>query len=217
MRLGAGAPAVPGPEIARSRSTAQFGERLAAVPGVTVRGAVTSLPFTSAVGWGFINVEGLDAAARAGVAGRPARRDADYFRTMQIPLAAGTVLHRFDTADRRRIGRSHHRREIRAALLAQWRCDRQARLGRPEVADDDRRRRRHRQAVRARCRRPHRRVRPDRGMLPYHVARTSADPAAAAAAMVRAIHEVDPTMPVYDVQTMYERMTIRWRGNALRR
>ena len=36
----------------------QFGDRIAAVPGVTMRGAVSSLPFTSSVGWGSINVEG---------------------------------------------------------------------------------------------------------------------------------------------------------------
>jgi predicted permease len=49
--------------------------------------------------------------------------------------------------------------------------------------------------------------RPSAGMLQYQVARTTSDPAAAAAAMVRAIHEVDPTVPVYDVRTMQDRMS----------
>ena len=35
-----------------------FGDALAALPGVTMTGAVTSLSFTSSVGWGSIKVEG---------------------------------------------------------------------------------------------------------------------------------------------------------------
>jgi ABC-type lipoprotein release transport system permease subunit len=46
-----------------------------------------------------------------------------------------------------------------------------------------------------------------RGMLGYQVARTSTDPAATAGAIVRAIHEADPTIPVYDVRTMEDRMS----------
>jgi predicted permease len=48
--------------------------------------------------------------------------------------------------------------------------------------------------------------RPSAGALGYQVARTSADPAAVAASMVRAIREVDPTIPVYDIRTMTDRM-----------
>src|SRR5262249_23296929 len=49
--------------------------------------------------------------------------------------------------------------------------------------------------------------RPSLGLLPYQVARTSSDPAAAAGAIVRAIHEADPTIPVYDIRTMTDRMS----------
>jgi len=48
--------------------------------------------------------------------------------------------------------------------------------------------------------------RPSPGLLQYQVARTSSDPATAAGAIVRAIHEVDPTIPVYDIRTMQDRM-----------
>ena len=41
----------------------------------------------------------------------------------------------------------------------------------------------------------------------YHVARTSSDPAAVAGAMVRKIRELDPTIAVYDVRTMTDRMS----------
>jgi ABC-type antimicrobial peptide transport system permease subunit len=47
---------------------------------------------------------------------------------------------------------------------------------------------------------------PAPGVMPYFVARTSSDPAAAAKAIVREIHALDPTMPVYDVRTMQDRL-----------
>jgi len=41
----------------------------------------------------------------------------------------------------------------------------------------------------------------------YLVARTSSDPAAAASAIVREMHALDPTTPVYDIRTMQDRMS----------
>ena len=41
----------------------------------------------------------------------------------------------------------------------------------------------------------------------YHVARTSSDPATVAGAIVRKIHEIDPTITVFDVRTMTDRMS----------
>jgi ABC-type antimicrobial peptide transport system permease subunit len=41
----------------------------------------------------------------------------------------------------------------------------------------------------------------------YQVARTTSDPASIAPAIVKAIHDVDPTIPVYDIQTMENRMS----------
>ena len=49
--------------------------------------------------------------------------------------------------------------------------------------------------------------RPSLGLLSYQVARTSSDPAAAAAAITQAIHSVEPTIPVFDVRTMQDRMS----------
>ena len=49
--------------------------------------------------------------------------------------------------------------------------------------------------------------RPTANMLQYQVARTASEPTAVAAAMVREIHAVDPTIPVYDVRTMTDRMS----------
>lgn len=39
------------------------------------------------------------------------------------------------------------------------------------------------------------------------MARTSSDPAAVAGESVRAVHEVDPTIPLYDIRTMQDRMS----------
>jgi putative ABC transport system permease protein len=41
----------------------------------------------------------------------------------------------------------------------------------------------------------------------YQVARTSSDPAPVGAAIARRIHELDPSMTVFDMQTMTERMS----------
>lgn len=48
--------------------------------------------------------------------------------------------------------------------------------------------------------------RPGPALLPCQVARTSRDPASTGSAIIRAIREVDPTVPVYDVRTMQDRM-----------
>ena len=58
--------------------------------------------------------------------------------------------------------------------------------------------------------------RPALNLLPYQVARTSSDPAAAAAAIVREIHALDPTIPMFDVRTMTDRMSDSWPGSASR-
>ena len=81
---------------------------------------MSSLPFTSSVGWGSINVEGW--TPQPGQELQVDQRGAtpDYFRTMEIPLRAGAVLHRRATCRPDGARRSvHHRREVRAALLAE--------------------------------------------------------------------------------------------------
>ena len=78
-----------------------------------------------------------------------------------MPLVSGRFFTDFDTAQNARAG-GDHRREVRAALLAERERDRQACLERSEAAVEDRRRGRHGEAVRPRHRRPHRRLSPDR-------------------------------------------------------
>ena len=186
---------------------ATFGEQLAGVPGVKERGAVSTLPFTSSVGWGQINVEGW--TPEPGQELQVDERDATtkYFSTMRIPLITGRVFDDADLpqnadpvaiidksfADRfwprgNAIGKHvWFGRDATKPLtivgvvgtVKQYGLDV---AGRPVV------------------------------YLPsahsaYQVARTSGDPATVAGAMMRKMHELDPSLPVFDVRTMADRMS----------
>ena len=58
-------------------------------PAVTARGAVSSLPFTSSVGWGSINVEGWTPPPGQELQVDQRGVTSDYFRTMGIALVQG--------------------------------------------------------------------------------------------------------------------------------
>lgn len=180
-------------------------EALAAIPGVTSRGAVSALPFTSSVGWGSINVEGW--TPQPGQELQVDQRGAtiDYFRTMQIPVIQGRAFADLDMPGNAQpvalidekfaqrfwpkgdaLGKQvwfNPQRKLTivgvVGTVKQYGLDVDGRL-----------------VV----------------YLPspwggYQVARTSGDPAVVGAAMVRKIHELDPTMTVVDVQTMSARMS----------
>ena len=140
-----------------------FNEALAAVPGVDMRGAVSSLPFTSSVGWGSINVEGW--TPQPGQELQVDQRGAtpDYFRTMRIPLVKGRFFTDGDMpANAEPVAIIDEKFAQR--FWPNGDADRQAPLVRSEAQDHDRRRRRHREAVRPRHRRPHRRLPADARM-----------------------------------------------------
>jgi predicted permease len=184
----------------------QIGDRIARVPGVEMRGAVSALPFTSAVGWGSINVEGFTPQPGQELQVDQRAATTDYFRTMQIPLVRGRFFNDFDSVpkanpvviidekfaqrfwpDQDAIGK-HLWRDPKQPMtivgvvgtVKQYGLDIDGRI-----------------VV----------YYPTRGLLGYQVARTTAEPAAAAGAIARAIREVDPTIPVYDVRTMQDRMS----------
>ena len=82
------------------------------------------------VGWlGEHQRRRLDAAARTGAAGRPARRDARLLPDDGDSADQGAVLQRLRRSAQRAASR-HHRREVRAAFLARRESDRQACLER---------------------------------------------------------------------------------------
>jgi len=182
------------------------GEALASVPGVVSRGAVSALPFTSSVGWGNINVEGW--TPQPGQELQVDQRGAtpDYFKTMRIPLVQGRF---FTEADWQTTAQPV---AIIDEKFAQRFWPSGDAIGKHVWGD------------------PARKVtivgvvgtvkqygldvdgrlvvyRPGT-WASYQVARTaSPDPAAVARDMIRKIHEIDPTVTAFDVQTMSARMS----------
>ena len=204
MRVGASARQFPNREAAMAYYR-PLGDALAAVPGVTLRGAVSSLPFTSSVGWGSINVEGWTPQPGQELQVDQRGATTDYFRTMRIPLVKGRFFADSDlpaTAEQvvlidekfaqrfwpagDAIGRHLWFDPARKLTIVgvvgtvkQYGLDVDGRVVvyRPTA------------------------------WMGYQVARTSSDPVAIARDMVRTIHGMDPTITVFDVQTMSNRMS----------
>ena len=181
-------------------------EALASVPGVVSRGAVGALPFTSSVGWGSINVEGW--TPQPGQELQVDQRGAtpDYFKTMRIPLVHGRFFTDGDMPQTAQpvvivdekfaqrfwpagdaVGKQVWNDPARKLTIVgvvgtvkQYGLDVDGRIVvyRPSA------------------------------WAGYQVARTaSPDPASVARDMIRKIHEIDPTITVFDVQTMRARMS----------
>jgi len=182
-----------------------FGEQLASVPGVIERGAVTALPFTSSVGWGTISVEGWTPEPGQELQVDQRGATSKYFSTMRIPLVAGRYFTDADMPqnaapvviiDRKFAQRFWPRGD---AIGKQVWFDPARKLTIVGVVgtvkqyglDVDGRIVVYRPA-------------PNAG---YQVARTSGDPTTVARAMVKKMHEMDPALTVYDIQTMSERMS----------
>jgi predicted permease len=203
MRMGASSRRLTEREAALSYSR-ELSARISRVPGVVMRGAVSSLPFTSAVGWGSINVEGFTPQPGQELQVDQRAASPDYFRTMQIPLLQGRMFTELDSTSDQGVA-------IIDESFAQRFWPNGDALGkrlwfdpkRPIVIvgvvgtvkqyglDVDGRIVTYYPAI---------------GPLPYHVARTQSNPDTVAAAVVREIHAFDPTIPVYDIQTMTARM-----------
>jgi predicted permease len=73
--------------------------RIDRLPGIVGEGAVSALPLTGSVGWGNIKVEGYTPPPREELQVDLRTASVDYFRTMQIPLAAGRFFTAQDTLD----------------------------------------------------------------------------------------------------------------------
>ena len=187
---------------------ATFGEQLAGVPGVKERGAVSALPFTSSVGWGGINVEGWTPEPGQELQVDQRGATTRYFSTMRIPLVAGRY---FDDAD---LSENANRVVIIDKKFAQRFWPRGNAIGRHVWFGPDPTKnnftivgivgtvKQYGLDVDGRI------VvylpSPNAG---YQVARTSGDAATVAGAIVRKIHELDPSVTVFDVRTMTDRMS----------
>jgi predicted permease len=182
------------------------GVALASVPGVASRGAVSALPFTSSVGWGGINVEGW--TPQPGQELQVDQRGAtpDYFKTMRIPLKQGRF---FVDAD---LQQTAEPVGIVDEKFAQRFWPRGDAIGRHLWNDPA-----HKFTIvgvvgtvkqygldvdgRIVVYRPS-------AWGGYQVVRTAAsDPASVARDLIRKLHEIDPTITVFDVQTMPQRMS----------
>ncbi len=73
--------------------------RIAHLPGVVAEGAVSALPLTGTVGWGGIHVEGYTPPPGQELQVDLRTASTDYFRAMQIPLVAGRFFSDNDRLD----------------------------------------------------------------------------------------------------------------------
>lgn len=182
----------------------QLLQKVATVPGVKTQGSVSNLPFTNSVGWGQINVEGftpqpgqeLQVDLRAALG--------DYFSAMDVPLIQGRFFNDHD----------YEPNAQQVVLIDQKFAQRffphEGAIGKHLWFDP---------------KKPYivtgvvgtvkqygldidgRMAAYFPGAGSYVVARTSSDQSAAAPAIVRAIHSADPSIPVYEIRTMEDRMS----------
>jgi predicted permease len=200
-----------GPKYRQDKTVVQFyreaGDRIMHLPGVKTEGLVSALPLTGTVGWGGIHVEGY-----APPPGQELQVDiriasTDYFRAMDIPLLKGRFFSEHDTSDTQQMAIIDERFALRfwphdnpigkhlwfdpkkpltiagvVGVVKQYGLDNEGKI-----------------AVYF----PHQQQ-TSNGM--YLVARTSSDAAGLAGAIVREIHAVDPSVVVYDMRTMQDRL-----------
>ena len=184
---------------------ATFGEQLAAIPGVKERGAVSALPFTSSVGWGTINVEGWTPQPGQELQVDQRGVTSNYFSTMKIPLIAGRF---FNDAD---LPQNADPVVVIDNKFAQRFWPQGDAIGKHLWFDPARKLtivgvvgtvKQYGLDVDGRI--VVYRPQPNAG---YQVARTSGDPTTVARAMAKKIHELDPSLTVFDVRTMSDRMS----------
>jgi predicted permease len=189
---------------AASQFFRQIDQKVSGVPGVTLQGSVSSLPFTSSVGWGSIKVEGFTPQPGQELQVDQRSATSNYFLAMEIPLLKGRFFTDYDTLANAQqvviidekfaqrfwpnedpIGKRIWNDPTKqmtivgvVGIVKQYGLDVDGRMVfyRPGVGGG------------------------------YLVARTSSDPAAAAGAIAREIRSLDPTIVMYDVRTMQDRM-----------
>jgi predicted permease len=205
MRLGSSGRRFDTPQ-ASNAFFREVSERIANVPGVTTSGSVTTLPFTSAVGWGSINVEGFQPQPGQELQVDIRGASPNYFRTMEIPVIKGRAFTLDDTApdaqpvtivDEPFARRFWPNGDVLGKTL--W-FDPKRRMTIVGVVG----------MVKQSGLDVDGRIvtyLPMGSVGGYQVARTaSSEPAAVAAAITRAIQSADPTIPVFEVRTMTDRM-----------
>jgi predicted permease len=185
----------------------EIGARVSHLPGVMAEGAVSALPLTGMVGWGQIDVEGFTPAPGQELQVDLRVASTDYFRTMQIPLRRGGFFSEHDTADMQRVAivddRFAHRFWMHddpigkkiwsdpkkpytiigvVGAVKQYGLDSESKIV-AYFSDQQE---------------------PSTGM--FLALRTSSDPAQLSGAVVREIHAIDPSIAIYQIRTMQDRL-----------
>lgn len=199
-------------DAARARFTADLFERIRNLPGVTAAGGVTSLPFTSSVGWGGINVEDYTPPPNQPEIQVDERvATDDYFHAMQVPLVRGRFFNSGDRLDTQKVviidgkmaaffwpNSDPLGKHVRsggdpkepwytvvgvAGVVKEYGLDTDTRMAMYYAQNQS----------------------PSSSM--YLVARTSSDPASLAGAFANEVHALEPDAPVYDVSSMQDRLS----------
>ena len=181
--------------------------RIAHLPGLAAEGTVSALPLTGSVGWGGIHVEGYNPPP--GQELQVDQRDAstDYFRTMQIPLISGRFFSDQDNLESPKVAIIDQKFARRfwpnndavgkhlwfdpkkpvtivgvVGVVKQYGLDADGKIATYFPMQQG----------------------PDRGT--FLVARSSSDDAGLSNSITREIHAVDPTVVVYGIRTMNDRL-----------
>ena len=181
--------------------------RVTRLPGVVAEGQVTALPLTGEIGWGAISVEGYTPAPGQELQVDQRIASADYFRAMKIPLRDGRYFSEHDTADVPGVVIIDEKFAKRfwptgdAVGKHVW-FDRKKPITIVGVVGDVKQYGLGTDGKIAtyfpQQQGPANRV--------FVVARTAGDPTELTAAITNEIHEADPTVVVYDVRTMEDRV-----------
>jgi predicted permease len=181
--------------------------RISHLPGVVAEGAVSALPLTGSVGWGGIHVEGYNPPPGQELQVDLRVASADYFRTMQIPLVSGRFFASQDNLDTPQVVIVDQKFAQRfwpngdavgkhvwfdpkkpmtivgaVGTVKQYGLDTDGKIATYFAMQQG----------------------PDRGT--FLVARSSSDDPGLSKAIIREIHAVDPTVVVYGVRSMKERL-----------
>lgn len=203
--------AASGPEYHDEKVRANFHQeieaRISRLPGVVAAGTVSALPLTGSVGWGGIHVEGYNPPPGQELQVDQRSASADYFRAMQIPLIAGRFFSQQDTLDKPQVVIIDENFAKRfwprddaigkhlwfdpknpitivgvVGVVKQYGLDTEGKIATyfPELQG------------------------PSRGT--FLVARTSSDEAGLASTISGEIHSVDPSVVVYGIRSMQDRL-----------